>query len=92
MNELFDNGVVEWVLALLVAIFVLGVFGWLKFKRDEKVVADFLKTSGLEERPRLKTTEEISLATKLHVKRVRRVCRKSTRIKKEQDGSWKFHG
>ena len=93
MKELFENEIVVWVLAGLGAILVLGLFGWLKFKRDEKVVADFLRASGVEDEGRsLKTTKEISSATNLHEKRVRRVCRKSTRIKKEQDGSWRFHG
>lgn len=83
---------VELAFAALVGVFVLGLFGWLKFKRDEKVVADFLKNSGLAARRVHKTTYEISSATSLQEKRVRKVCRKSTRIKKEQDDSWRFHG
>jgi len=55
-------------------------------------VASFLKDSGVDDRPIHKTTYEISSATRLHEKRVRKVCLKSTRIKKEQDDSWKFHG
>jgi hypothetical protein len=92
MNELFENEAAKLAFGALVAVLVLGVFGWLKFKRDEKVVASFLKDSGVGDRPIQKTTYEISSATKLHEKRVRTVCRKSTRIRKEQDGSWKFHG
>ena len=92
MNELFENEIVKLAFAALVGVLVLGLFGWLKFKRDEKVVASFLKDSGVDARRIHKTTYEISSATNLHEKRVRKVCRKSTRIKKEQDDSWKFHG
>ena len=92
MNELFENETVKLVFGALVVVFVLGVFGWLKFKRDEKLVASFLKDSGVDDEPIHKTTYEISSATRLHEKRVRKVCLKSTRIKKEQDDSWKFHG
>lgn len=91
MNPLFDHEAVQWILASLVGVLILGVFGWLKFKRDEKVVARFLKESGLETRRILKTTSEISTATEIHEGRVRKVCRKSARIKRE-DGSWKLHG
>lgn len=92
MNELFENETVKFAFVALVAVLVLGFFGWLKFKRDEKVVADFLKNSGVDTRRIHRTTNEISSATRLHEKRVRKVCRKSTRIKKEQDDAWRFHG
>jgi hypothetical protein len=92
MNELFENETVKLAFAALLVILVLGLFGWLKFKRDEKVVASFLKDSGVDDRPIHKTTYEISSATNLHEKRVRKVCLKSTRIKQQQDDSWKFHG
>ena len=92
MNELFENEIVKLAFAGLVVVLVLGVFGWLKFKRDEKVVSDFLKDSGVDARRIHKTTYEISSATKLHEKRVRKVCRRSTRIGKERDDSWKWHG
>lgn len=92
MNELFENQILQWVLGALVGVLVLGFFGWLKFKRDEKVVASFLKESGVDARRIFKTTGEISSATNLHETRVRRICQKSIRIKKQKNDSWKLHG
>ena len=93
MTEFFDNGIVQLVLAVLAAVAVLALFGWLKFRRDEKIVAEFLKDSGLDGRKRFNTTVDISSATRLHEDRVRSVCNKSTRIKrkKEDDDAWKLH-
>ena len=93
MAEFLDSGIVQLVLAALVAVVILGLFGWLKFRRDEKVVADFLKESGLERRQRFRKTVEISSATRLHEDRVRSICSKSTRIKKtsEHVDAWKLH-
>jgi len=82
---------VKWLLAIPAGVLVLGLFGWLKFKRDEKVVADFLRDSGVEAQPENKTTYEISSSTNLHERRVRKICRKSARIRGEDEDSWKFH-
>lgn len=93
MTDFLNNGIVQAVLLFLGAVVVLGLFGWLKFRRDEKVVADFLKTSGLQERNRFSTTTEIASATNLHEDRIRTVCKKSTKIKKthKDEDAWKFH-
>jgi cytochrome b len=48
MRDYFDNEVILVVLATLVVLVILGVFGWLKFRRDEQIVMDFLKNSGVE--------------------------------------------
>jgi hypothetical protein len=59
MRDIFDNQVVLVVLATLVVVVILGVFGWLKFKRDEKIVMEFLKNSGVEKCDDLTTTGAI---------------------------------
>jgi len=43
MRDIIDNEAIQVVLATLVVVVVLGVFGWLKFRRDEKIVIEFLK-------------------------------------------------
>jgi len=93
MADFLDNGIVQAVLVAFAAVAVLGLFGWLKFKRDEKVVEEFLKDSGLPDRKRFSTTIEIATATSLHEDRIRKICKKSTRIKKEHkdDDTWKLH-
>jgi len=93
MTEFFDNGVVQLVLAVLAAVAILALFGWLKFRRDEKIVAEFLKDAGLDGSKRFRTTVDISSATRLHEDRVRSVCNKSNRIKQKQedDDVWKLH-
>ena len=91
MSEAGLNEIVQWLFGALVAAAVLGFFGWAKFKRDEKLVTEVLKRSSVDPRSVRKTVHEISSVTKLHVKRVKKICRKSTRIKKEQDGSWRLH-
>jgi len=91
MNDFFKNGIVQVVLATLIAVLILGIFGWLKFKRDEKVVAKFLKNSGVETSHTFRTTHAISSATNLSQERIRKVCSKSSNIKRNQKEkeSWK---
>lgn len=91
MDEAGLNEIVQWIFGALVAAVVLGLFGWIKFKRDEKLVTEVLRQSSVDSRSARKTIYEISSVTKLHEKRVKKICRKSTRIKKEQDGSWRLH-
>jgi hypothetical protein len=91
MSEAGLNEIVQWIFGALVAAVVLGFFGWFKFRRDEKLVTEVLKESRVDSSRVRKTIYEISSVTKLHEKRVKKICRKSTRIKKEQDGSWRLH-
>jgi len=92
MNDFFNNGIVQAVLATLIGVLILGIFGWLKFKRDEKVVAKFLKNSGVETSHTFRTTHAISSATNLSQERIRKVCSKSCKIKRNQKEkeSWKI--
>lgn len=94
MSDFFSDGTVQGVLAMLFAVFVLGIFGWLKFKRDEKVVTDLLKNLGVESCHTHRTTHAISSATRLSKKRVHKVCGKSAKIRKsrKEKGSWKLSG
>jgi len=48
MSDFFNSEIVQWVLATLIGMLILGILGWLQFKRDEKIVAEFLKRSGIE--------------------------------------------
>lgn len=50
MSDFFNHEMVRWVLATLIGMLILGILGWLQFKRDEKIVAEFLKKSGVETR------------------------------------------
>lgn len=93
MSDFFKNEIVQGVLAALIGVIILGIFGWLKFKRDEKIVIDFLKNSGVEiPDESSSTTHAIASATKLSQQRVSKVCRKSARIRssKKQKGCWKL--
>jgi hypothetical protein len=91
MSDFFKNGIVQGVLATLIGVLVLGIFGWLKFKRDEKIVTKFLKNSGVETRHNFRTTHAISSATNLSEERIRKVCSKSSKIRRNQKEkeSWK---
>ena len=91
MGEAGLNEILQWLFGVLVAAAVLGFLGWAKFKRDEKLVTEVLRRTSVDSRIVRKTIHEISSVTKLHEKRVKKICRKSTRIKKEQDGSWRLH-
>lgn len=82
MSDFFNNGIVQAVLATLVAVLVLGIFGLLKFKRDEKIVAEFLKNTGIITGHASGTTQAISSATHLTEERIRTVCSKSSRIRR----------
>lgn len=94
MSDFFNNGIVQGVLASLAVVLILGLFGWLKFKRDEKIVARFLKDSGVETNHRFRSTQALSSATNLSEERIRKVCSKSTRIRRNQKEkeSWKLDG
>ena len=93
MTDFLNEPLVQWILLAIAAVVVLGLFGWLKLRRDEKVVTEFLKSSGVETRRPFRTTIEISEATELREKRVRTVCKKSNRIGRHQDeeDSWNLH-
>ena len=93
MTDFLDEPLVRWILLATGAVGVLGLFGWLKLRRDEKVVAEFLRQSGVDTSRRFRTTSEISEATELHEDRVRIVCTRSPRInlKHDADDSWKLH-
>ena len=90
MNDFFNNRIVQGVLATLVAVVILGVFGWLKFRRDEKIVIEFLKKSGVEAGDASGSTDDISSATRLSEARINRICSKSTMIRKhrKEKGHW----
>jgi len=92
MSEFFNNQIVQWVLATLIGGLILGIFGWLQFRRDEKIVTEFLKKSGVETSHTYRTTHAISSVTNLSKKRIRKVCSKSPRIKrnKKEKESWKI--
>ena len=90
MSDFFNNKIVQGVLVTLIGLLILGIFGWLKFKRDEKIVAEFLKNSGVEIQHDLRTTRAISSATTLSEKRIRKVCSKSSMVRRDhkEKGSW----
>lgn len=90
MSDFFKNEIVQGVLAIFIGAFILGIFGWLKFRRDEKIVTEFLKKSGVETQHDLRTTRAISSATTLSEKRIRKVCSKSSRVRRDhkEKGSW----
>ena len=91
MTDFLNEPLVQWILLAIVVVGVLALFGWMKLRRDEKVVADFLHSSGVDSRRPFRTTSEIADATDLHEKRVRTVCHKSTRINLKHDEVWKLH-
>ena len=93
MKDFAGNEVVHVLLATLLVVVILGVFGWLKFRRDEKIVMEFLKNSGVETRDEPATTTAISAATRLSETRIRKVCSRSARIRRHREDreSWKLH-
>jgi hypothetical protein len=82
--------VIKIVLVTLVVVIILGVFGWLKFRRDEKIVIEFLKNSGVESGDDSTTTAAISSATRLSETRIQRICDRSAVIKRHhrEKGCW----
>ena len=90
MREFFSSEIVQGVLATLAVVVILGVLGWFKFKRDEKIVIEFLKNSGVQTGEASSTTTTISSGTELSEARIRRVCTRSARICKggKEKGSW----
>jgi len=94
MTGFFENGIVPGVLLALIGAIVLGIFGWLKFKHDKKIVTRYLKDFEEKRHSGANTTHAISLATKLSKKRVRGICSKSSEINnhpKDKD-SWRLSG
>ena len=92
MSNYLENGILKIVLAALVVALILGVFGWLKFRRDERIVAEFLRKSGVENGGKPATTQAISSATRLRAARIEKVCGKSTLIRasRREKGTWKL--
>ncbi len=60
MSDFFNNGIVQGVCMTLFAVLALGIFGWLKFKRDKKIVTKLLKNSGVETRKKRNRKNEIN--------------------------------
>jgi CRISPR/Cas system CSM-associated protein Csm2 small subunit len=92
MSDFFKNGIVQGVFATLIGVLILGILGWLKFKRDEKIVTKVLKNIGAETSHTHRTTHAISSATNLSEERIRKVCSKSSMIRRNQKEkeSWKL--
>ena len=92
MSDFFENGIVKGVFVTLIGVLILGILGWLKFKRDEKIVTKLLKNSGVESSHTFRTTHAISSATNLSEERIRKVCSKSSMIRRNQKEkeSWKL--
>ena len=59
MSDFFNNGIVQGVFITLIGVLVLGIYGWLKFKRDKKIVTKLLKNSGVETRKKRNRKNEI---------------------------------
>ncbi len=51
MDGCLENEIVQGVIAILLVVLILGLFGWLKFRRDSKTVARLLENAGLERSP-----------------------------------------
>jgi hypothetical protein len=92
MKDFFDNEVIMIVFATLVVVVILALFGWFKFKRDEKIVMEFLKNSGVEPHDDFTTTTAIASATRLSETRIRRVCSMSAMISRNRQDreTWKL--
>ena len=92
MSDFFSSEMVEGVLAALIVILILWIFGWLKFKRDEKIVARFLENAGVETPQACRTTNAIASGTNLSEARIRKVCRNSTRVRRnrKEKESWRL--
>ena len=86
------NTVFYWVIGILVCVFILGFFGWLKFRRDEKIVTDFLEKSGINT-DGFSTTHSISSATNMSRERIIKICKASSKIRRSRNDrdSWKLH-
>jgi len=55
MSDFFNSEIVQWVLATLIGMLILGILGWLQFKLSEcafglKLVAEEIARVVLEER------------------------------------------
>jgi len=48
MSEFLDNGALQKILAGLVCVVILGVFGWLKYKKDRNIATTYLKDLGID--------------------------------------------
>lgn len=48
MSDFFASETFKILLTLMPVVIVLGLFGWMKFKRDQAIVSKFLKDSGVE--------------------------------------------
>lgn len=92
MNEFFNNDIMQWIFAAIMGMLILGLFGWLKFKKDEKIVTEFLKKSGVETSHKFRTTHAISSVTNLSHERIKNICSKSSRIERDHidKESWKI--
>ena len=75
-----------------ICLLVLGLFGWLKYKKDERIVTQVLRQFGHQGSDGFISTQAISSATQLSERRVRKVCRKSAVITnhREDEESWKI--
>ncbi len=84
---------IKVVLVTLVVVIILGLFGWLKFRRDEQIVIAFLKNSGVETGNDYTTTNAIASATRLSETRIRKICGRSDRVRRHHEDreSWKLH-
>jgi hypothetical protein len=77
----------QLIVALVVLVAVaahIALYLWVKFKIQEGVILQFFRDAGAAGAPDYHHTAAISAHTKITLKRVTKVCRRSTRIHSHQ--------
>ena len=90
MKEIFGNGIVQGLLVTLIAAFVFSVINIIRFKVYESKIVDYLLKSRRDTPHSFRSTNAISSDINLSEDRIRKVCGKSKKVRRNQKSkeSW----
>ena len=84
MDKFFGNGIVQGVLATLIGALLLWFISFIRLKADESKIVKFLMKSQKETQHTLRSTNAISSDLNLSEDRLRKICSKSKKVRRNQ--------
>ena len=92
MEDLLKNGIVQSVIGALIVALILWLIGLMRSRAHENKILEFMRKSEIDTSHKFRSTHAISSAINLSEERIRKICSKSKKIKRNQkeNESWQL--
>lgn len=84
MNDFFKNRIVQSIIASLIVAFLIWLISWLRSNNDTKKIISYMEESREKTSHVFKSTHAISSAINISEEKVRKICSKNTKIKRNE--------